>query len=107
MAKSDPTIAAPITPRPAVALPPPVAQKLAPKFAASASACLPIESPRRMSAAGAAGLVVVGDVWMIAAVLPPRTLIQVSAATEATAKMRWGDSPTATSPIGRGKGTVG
>src|SRR2546426_4403384 len=86
MAKSDPTIAAPITPRPTVALP--VAQKLAPKFAASASACLPIESPRRMSAASAAVLIVVSDVWMIAAVLTPRTLIQVSAATEATAKMR-------------------
>src|SRR5256885_13829948 len=104
MAKSDPTIAAPITPRPTVALP--VAQKLAPKFAASASACLPIESPRRMSAASAAVLIVVSDVWMIAAVLTPRTLIQVSAATEATAKMGWGDSPTATSPIGRGKGTA-
>src|SRR3989441_6447062 len=104
MAKSDPTIAAPITPRPTVALP--VGQKLAPKFAASASACLPIESPRRMGAASAAVLIVVSDVWMIAAVLTPRTLIQVSAATEATAKMRWRDSPTATSPIGGGRCTV-
>src|SRR2546425_13228219 len=58
-----------------------------------------------MSAASAAVLIVVSDVWMIAAVLTPRTLIQVSAATEATAKMRWRDSPTATSPIGGGRGT--
>src|SRR3989441_10869448 len=59
-----------------------------------------------MSAASAAVLIVVSDVWMIAAVLTPRTLIQVSAATEATAKMRWRDSPTATSPIGGGRGPV-
>ena len=40
---------------------------------------------------------------MIAAVRTPRTLIHVSRATERTARMRWGESPTAMSPIGFGK----
>src|SRR5207245_2827900 len=49
--KREPTIAAPIVPRPTVA--PPVAQKLAPKLAANASALRPMVMPSRISKASA------------------------------------------------------
>src|SRR5437773_1482791 len=99
--KREPTIAAPIVPRPTAA--PPVAQKLAPKLAANASALRPMVMPSRISKASAPVLIAVRDVWIRAAVRTPRTLIQVSRATDRTARMRCGESPTAMSPIGFGK----
>src|SRR5256886_9563142 len=98
-------MAARIAPSPTAT--PPLAQKLPPKFAAIASACRPTVSPRRISAASAAVLTAVSDVWIRAAVRTPRTLIQVSSATDSTARSRWDERPTATSPIGGGKVNVG
>src|SRR5258708_4214543 len=102
MENSGPTIAAPTAATPTA--PPPVAQKLAPKFAASASAWRPIVNPSRISAASAPVLTAVREVWMIAAVRTPRTLIQVRSATDATASRRWGERPTVTGPNGGGGG---
>src|SRR2546422_5306016 len=58
--KREPTIAAPIVPRPTAA--PPVAQKLAPKLAANASALRPMVMPSRISKASAPVLIAVRDV---------------------------------------------
>src|SRR5207249_231964 len=100
MENSDPTIAAPITGRMArVKLP--AGQNAGPKFAASAVALRPIASPSRINTARDAVLIAVRDVWMIAAVRTPRTLIQVKRSTEAIAKTRCGDNPTAIGPLPR------
>jgi len=60
-------------------------------------------NPSSIRTASAAVLIAVNVVWMNAAVRTPRTLIQVSKAIDAIAKMRCGDNPTAMSPIGCGK----
>ncbi len=80
-----------------------MAQKFAPKFAANASALRPMVTPSRISNASAPVLIAVREVWIMAAVRTPRTLIHVSRATDRTARMRWGERPTAISPIGFGK----
>ena len=105
IAKSEPTIAAPITGHRAAVMPP-AGQKWSPKLAATAAAFRPTVSPSRISPASAAVLIAVSDVWITAAVLTPRTLIHVSTAMEAIARMRCGDSPTVIAPIGGGKTIV-
>ena len=104
MENSEPTIAAPMTgssPR----VRPVAGQKLAPKFAAIASAFRPIVSPSTTRAASARVLMAVSEVWMNAAVRTPRTLIQVSTAIDAIASSRCHERPTVMSPIGFGKWT--
>src|SRR5712691_696773 len=102
---SEPTIAAPMTgSSPSVT--PVAGQKLAPKFAAIATAFLPIVSPSTTRAVSAAVLMMVSEVWMKAAVRTPRTLIQVRTATDAIASNRCQERPTAMSPIGFGKWSI-
>src|SRR6266702_2519451 len=88
---NEPTMAAPTTGRTASVKAPP-AQKFAPQFAVIASAFRPIVIPSRIRAARDAVLIAVRVVWMNAAVLTPRTLIQVSSTMEAMAKMRCGEA---------------
>src|SRR2546428_203814 len=66
----------------------------------------PTVRPSRIRPASAAVLIAVSDVWMNAAVFTPRTLIQVSTAIEAMARIRCGESPTVIAPIGCGKTIV-
>src|SRR5260370_8508749 len=101
---SDPTIAAPTAPTPTTQ--PLVDQKLVPKFAAMAVALRPMVMPSKISAASAAVLTAVSEVWMNAAVFTPRTLIQVSSTIDAIANSRCGETPTRMSPMGGGRGTV-
>ncbi len=72
----------------------PPAQKFGPQLAAIAAAFRPIVIPSRIRMARDAVLIAVRVVWMNAAVLTPRTLIQVSSTMEPMAKTRCGDSPT-------------
>src|SRR5437879_12345884 len=86
--KREPTIAAPIVPRPTAA--PPVAQKSAAKLAADASALRPMVLPSRIRSASAPALVAAGGVWLRAAGRTPRPLSHGSGATDRTARMRGG-----------------
>src|SRR6266576_1494242 len=96
----DPTIAAPITGH-SVAARPPAGQNAGPKFASIAATLRPIVIPRRMSAASAVVLMAVSDVWMMAAVFTPRTLIHGNTTTERIATSRCGESPTWLGPLPR------
>src|SRR2546422_1034617 len=102
---NEPTIAAPIIGRTPSDRPPP-AQKFAPKLAARAAALRPIVMPSRIRPARAAVFIAVNVVWMNAAVLTPRTLIQVSSTIDTIANMRWGETPKAMSPMGCGRCSV-
>ena len=75
-------------------------------MAAIAAALRPIVRPSRMSAASAAVLIAVSDVWMKAAVRTPRTLMSVSTTIEPMASSRCGDRPTVIGPIGWGNAIV-
>src|SRR5260370_25237644 len=90
---NEPTMAAPtIGKTDSVRAPP--AQKFAPQLAAIAAAFRPIVIPSRIKAARDAVLIAVRVVWMNAAVLTPRTLIQLSSTMEQIANMPCGEIPT-------------